>query len=235
MIKGTVDVLDRWMESRMEGIHTSIPAKIETFDFATRKATILPLVNLRTAAGYILEMPAISGVPVIFPCAAGWSLVGPLSSGDTGLILISEVSLGNWLAGQGQQVDPEDETRFSLQDAIFLPGLYPYSAVPSQPGTENDLCLSTPKGSVTIKPDGTIAVSGQGKISLTNEASGMQAEIGKLWDAINDVLTKMSSLAPLTTAPGSPTSPNPAQVTLITQAITANTTSKQAVGQFLED
>lgn len=241
MIKGTVDVLDRWLESRFEGMHTCLPAKVESYDFATRKATVLPLVNLRMSSGAILEMPSISGVPVMLPSAAGWSLVGPIASGDSGIILISEASIGAWLDGQGQQVDPEDETRFSLQDAIFLPGLWPYSAVPSQPGTENDLALSTPKGSVIIKEDGSIGLTAQGKVSVKNNVGSLKTLVDDLWTEATGLTTDLQAqfTALASAASPDPLTPLAAAFTAAASAMTARlatiTAKAQQVQLLLEE
>lgn len=235
MINDIVSVLDKWVDRRLEGVHTSMPAKIISYEFSSRKATVLPLVNLRMASGDLLEMPAIDAVPVMFPCSHGWSLIGPIKEGDLGLLLVTESSLGNWLNGQGQQVDPEDETRFSLQDAVFLPGMYPFSAIPSQPGAENELALATPNGSLIIREDGSIAVEAQGKVSITNQASGLQAELGKLWDAINDVLAQYKNMVTTNAVVGSPCALLPANKLLVDNSISANNTSKSNLSQFLED
>lgn len=142
-------VFDKWLGSRLEGIHTCIPASIETYDAATRKASVRPLIRLRMGAGPLVEIPVIAGVPVVFPSSAAFALTWPLVAGDGVLLLFSEASLGNWLGSPGNgPVDPEDSSRFSLTDAIAIPGLHPYSAIPS------------PLGTLEVASDGKVTING---------------------------------------------------------------------------
>ena len=53
-----------------------------------------------------------------------YPLLFPLKKGDGVLILFSETGIGNFLAGTGQVADADDQTRFSLTDAIAIPGLW---------------------------------------------------------------------------------------------------------------
>ena len=56
-----------------------------------------------------------------FPGAGGYRITFPVAEGDTGLLLFAESSLDKWLVSGGT-VDPEDDRRHDLTDAVFLPG-----------------------------------------------------------------------------------------------------------------
>lgn len=51
----------------------------------------------------------------------------PVAVGDTGLLIFSDRSLDVWLA-TGGIVDPGDDRRHALSDAVFVPGLRPFSS-----------------------------------------------------------------------------------------------------------
>ena len=137
-----VTAVDRLFRARLEGMHTLIPAKIDSYDPDSRKATVVPLVRMRMESGPLITIPPLDNVPVIFPGSQAFSFVYPLAQGDTGALFFAESGIGNWLDSiPGKVVDPEDCSRFSLTDGIFLPGLWPWSGVP------------TPKGSIIIGPD----------------------------------------------------------------------------------
>jgi hypothetical protein len=53
-------------------------------------------------------------------------LVLPVSVGDTGLLVFADGSLDVWLA-RGGVVDPLDDRHHALSDAVFIPGLRPFS------------------------------------------------------------------------------------------------------------
>jgi hypothetical protein len=59
---------------------------------------------------------------VQFPGSGGYRITFPVAVGDTGLIVFSEASLDKWLVSGGT-VDPADDRRHDLTDAVFLPGL----------------------------------------------------------------------------------------------------------------
>jgi len=83
-------------------------------------------------------------VPVIFPCGNDGKsgMTFPIKAGDGGLIIFAESQLTDFLTGSG---DSEDTRRHSLNDAIFLPGLYS-NAIPKSISNPNDLCVFSDGG-----------------------------------------------------------------------------------------
>jgi hypothetical protein len=127
-----LDAMEIWLRARLEDLHISLPGTVTTYNKDTRLATVKPSVRPRSLHGDVFDIPPIQGVPVIWPGSQEFTVQGTLKRGDRVLLVFSEASIGNWIRGQGD-VDAEDETRFSLQDAIAIPGLWPTSAVPKHP------------------------------------------------------------------------------------------------------
>lgn len=159
--------LIRWFETMTSSMHTAMPAVVESYDPAKRLAVVLPAVRFKSSTGAMLDYKPIAGVPVMFPCTKNWEISGELVKGDTGLLIFAESSIGNWLAGSGAQVDPEDNTRFSLQDAIFIPGLLP---VANAPAVKDGLYMRYKGGSVQIN-DGEVKVEGNLTVNGTVSAN----------------------------------------------------------------
>lgn len=134
-----VDVLDAFVDSKLQGVHTAIPGSIVAYDKTQRKAVVKPLITMKTRNDEDVIIPPIQNVPVIFPSSSSFSLVFPLLPGDGCLILFSETGIGNFLNSQGQEVLADDVTRFSLTDAICLPGLFPFSVSAKKVSEQNKI------------------------------------------------------------------------------------------------
>ncbi len=123
-------VLERSTAARLEGLNVCMPARIESYDDATCKASVQPLVKRRyvdEAGTFQAEaLPVITNVPVVMPGSGGVRVKFPISVGDTVLIMFASCSLDRWLA-LGGLVDPEDGRRGALIDAIAIPGLQDFA------------------------------------------------------------------------------------------------------------
>src|SRR5690606_33082216 len=58
--------------------------------------------------------------------SGGFRVTFPVDAGDEVLLIFSESALDAWLT-YGGEVDPVDDRRFSLSDAIAIPGLRNFS------------------------------------------------------------------------------------------------------------
>lgn len=126
------------IKAYLAGIHTCRPGVITEYRSGDQRATVQPLIRrgYRDESGdrQVEQLPAISDVPVMFLGGGGGRLTFPVAAGDTGLLFFSEASLDIWLA-TGNDVDPLDDRRHTLTDAVFLPGLYDFANAPSASGS----------------------------------------------------------------------------------------------------
>lgn len=122
MIEQFNDVVRNIVVNYMSNINTCLPATIETYDPATKKASVKPLLK-RTLNGQEIDTPVIENVPVIFPCTATAVVSLPINTGDGCLIVFSQRSIDDWLS-KGGNIAPTDPRLFDLSDAIAIPGLF---------------------------------------------------------------------------------------------------------------
>lgn len=114
-------------------VHVSMPGRVESYDYATGKARIQPLIKRRALDENEAEiqelLPIIVGVPIMFPGLGETRLVFPVNRGDLVMLLFSHASLSRWLARGGIQ-DDTGEIGSTLDDAIAFPGLYSFAVPP---------------------------------------------------------------------------------------------------------
>lgn len=181
-----VDVLSKFLMNRLEGVHTSIPGQIESYEAATRKAKVKLLIQAVRDNGDILEVPIIDNVPVMFPAASSFTLTYPLMTGDKGLIVFAETGIGNYLVSSGLEVEADSPAKFQLTDAIFIPGIYPFPLV--LPGTSY----------IDIDETGAISIFSQVGAALESLVLGdtLKGLLEQILDGIV-VMTIPSPLGPL--------------------------------------
>ena len=150
MIENLTDTLDIFLKSRLEQIHTCIPGKIISYSgHKKRIAVVQPLIKLETNTGQSIELKPIQNVPVVFPSSKNFSMTFELEKGDGVMLHFSEVGIGNFLNG-GDIVEPDDMSRFSLTDAIAIPGLFGGGRVPNLGDSEKGLNLIYKKSKLQI-------------------------------------------------------------------------------------
>jgi hypothetical protein len=183
------------VRAHLDELHTAMPARVESYDPATQRADVQPLVKDalpdEEAPGGVraVSFPVIPGVPVLFPGGGGFRVTWPLQRGDGVLLVFSEVSLDVWKHGPpGEVVDPEAYWRHHLADAVALPGLRPFT----QPWTG----ASTTE--LTVGLDGGLQLRiGPSSIDLGGGATDYVAMASKVDAALGALKTTISAWMPL--------------------------------------
>ena len=123
-----VEALHRFVESYLDDVHTSLPAKFLDYDPKTQTATVQILVNrlVETIEGGELEeeFPAIPNVPVRFPRTNKYYITFPIEADDPCQLVFASRSLDAWNESDGKKtVSPNNFDRHELIDAVAVPGL----------------------------------------------------------------------------------------------------------------
>lgn len=116
------DILRNAVSNILAESHTCIPGVIESY--SNKTANVKPSIN-RIIDGQELEMPIITNVPVMFPGTNNFIFSFPLTKGDGCLLLFSERSMELYLNSATLPIGPGDSRKYSLTDAICIPGLFP--------------------------------------------------------------------------------------------------------------
>jgi hypothetical protein len=167
------EVIHVSIEDYMNGIHTAIPAIVDSYDYKTQKAKVVPAVKRISADGSLVKMPVITNVPVMWSRAGKAMIHFPLNRGDSVLLVFCERSVDLWLKNGGI-ADPSDSRWFDLTDAIAIPGLFPFSEKSLATDNEtvqfiygdsvikmkDDGAIDINDGIITIEPSGNVSING---------------------------------------------------------------------------
>lgn len=200
------ELLRTAMSAKMTDVHTAIPAKVLSYDSTKQSVSVQPLIRRGyvDAAGerQVESLPVINGVPVSFPGSGNFSITWPLAEGDTGLLLFAEASIDKWKS-YGGEVDPMDDRRFHLSDAVFVPGLRPFnSAIPS---------TGVHATAMVIQSNGAIHAGGSSALALKADIDALRA-----WAATHTHIgCAPGGVLDLSGAPSTPGPPSAAGTTIL--------------------
>ena len=178
-------------------MHTSMPARVVSFDLATQTISAQPIIqgarDKPDGTRVQEDFPIINNIPVAFPSAAGFSLVFPLSKDDEVTLLFAERSLAEWKATGEAIATPQSLRRFDLSDAIAIPGgVAPVDPVPS---------AGVDAGAMVVR--GTLIKLG------SSTATDFVALASLVSTQLNAIRTTFNLHVHATAAPGPPAPPLP--------------------------
>lgn len=148
------NVLEQAIRNRLAELQTAAPGQVVSYDYKTQKASVQPTINRKYKDGQVSPYPVINNVPVIFPRSGGASMTFPVKPGDTVLLVFAARSIDDWLQ-RGGKVDQSDTRMHSINDAIAIPGLLPFSAG-SKAKNNEDVLVTYKQAEIEIKPDSQI-------------------------------------------------------------------------------
>ena len=148
------ELLNIIVSHKIAEMHICMPAKIISYDFTTRKASVQPSLNQKFSDDEILVLPIIHNVPVMQPSSGGASINFPVKSGDNVLLIFSERSLEQWLQ-DGKQSAPDDPRQNNLTDAVAHIGLNPFNVISSAENND-DLLIAYDGSKIRFKPGGVV-------------------------------------------------------------------------------
>ncbi len=124
---GHFETTNLLIERYMTEAHFCAPGIVVSYDSTTQSASVQPSLMRKYNAPSGADIPAvplpqINMVPVVFPATATSWVRLPVAVGDQVMLHFSDRSLDLWWTSGGI-VDPEIPHKFSLTDAIAVPGL----------------------------------------------------------------------------------------------------------------
>lgn len=128
------ELLDLVVELAVDRIRGSEIGVVTGYDATTQVVTVQPVIKRATLNEAGERQPRLTtpveAILAWFPRGGGSGLTFPIKRGDYGILLYSSVAIDLW-KHVGGLVDPRDDRRHDLQDAVFIPGMHDLGHVPT--------------------------------------------------------------------------------------------------------
>lgn len=180
------------------GLWTSLPCEVVSYDPDAVTVEVKPLIKVpaRTPEGGIemLEIPILQDVPVMFPCAGGFTITHPINVGDECLVSFSSRNIDLWWQSGGVQ-NPFDTRHHDLSDgfAFFRPQSQANKI--SNISTDSLEIRSDDNATkIQITPGGIINFIGQKAVFHCDVEMKKTLTVDGLIKSLEDVLAKVVSL-----------------------------------------
>lgn len=115
------DLLEATKQNAVKDVRVSMPARIISFDAATKTAQVEIMLNMEDEQGNSVEYPPLTDCPCLFTRGGGFHVVHGYDSGDDGVVLFSDRCIDSWFES-GAKTTPLDFRIHSMSDAYFIGG-----------------------------------------------------------------------------------------------------------------
>jgi len=134
------DAMRMMMERMAKGLYVAMPGRVDSYNAETQSVNVWPLPKLiypGMAHSDMFDFPMLYSVPVQWPRVDSSAEGGPkaimympIMKGSLVLLTFSDFSLTNFLLANenavGETYDPQDTRNHDLNDAIAIPGIFPF-------------------------------------------------------------------------------------------------------------
>lgn len=153
------ELLEQAKNNAMMDVRVSMPARIVSFNLATKTASVEIGLKMVNADDTQSEYPPLVDCPCLFTRGGGFHLVHPYKAGDKGIVLFSDRCFDGWFQA-GQVAPPMDFRVHSMSDAYFIGGADCLDDV--SPIVSDAMFIGKDDNSagVTIKASGDIDLNG---------------------------------------------------------------------------
>lgn len=113
-----IDTLSKWLRGEVDDM---LPATVVSYDDATNRAVIRPLVMIGTTSGGKVPRAQVPNIPVFRFGGGGYFMRHPIKPGDFGWIKANDRDISLIMQAAGGEEWPNTERLHSFSDAMFFP------------------------------------------------------------------------------------------------------------------
>lgn len=177
---GLSEFVQDGIEYHTRQMHTSMPGVVVTVRQSLHQMTVdvQPMVSFMTEDGESVDRPVVLNVPIHFPTSKKSGMTFPVEPGDPVMLVYSMRNMDSWKRQDGtQSAIPTDNRKFDKKDCIAIPGVFPFSQSPNDPGKHSydhdskDTVMYSNLGDgneveVRLKPDGNLIIHAPVKVTV---------------------------------------------------------------------
>ena len=141
---GMREILAKFLQSSIDDM---LPAKIVTYDRATNRATVKPMIAMVTTNGDNISRNQLASIPVLNIGAGGVILSFNLSPGDLGWIKASDRDIADFLKRYSESV-PSTKRMHDFNNGLFIPDVMTGYTIDEE--DEDNAVLQTLDGTVRV-------------------------------------------------------------------------------------
>ena len=148
------------VNAAMANLWTCLPCEVLEYDAGAVTVNVQPLIKipvyLPDGEVETVELPMLLDVPVMFPCAGGFTITHPIKKGDECLVNFADRNIDLWWQSGGIQ-NPFDTRKHDLSDgfAFFRPQSQA-KKISSISTTDLEIRNDSNTCKIQIKPNGEI-------------------------------------------------------------------------------
>lgn len=175
-------------EALLDSLRVMLPGRITAYNPTTQMASVQPLIMHahvdETERRVAKPLPEIHTVPVVFNGTSRGRITWPVAVGDTCEIRFSSSSIARWVLKGGGPLDPGDDRRHDLNDAVCSVGLHDAAHVPTTAPVDA-IVLHTDGGTKALigGPTGT-----QPTIMATTWQAAMDTFVASIVTALSGII-----------------------------------------------
>lgn len=113
-------VLKTAINKAMQSLDVMLPVEVVSYDRATNRATVKPLVQMVGSDGEVVSRANVASIRVQQPGNGAFSISLPIKPGDKGWMLAADRDISNFQQGLTES-QPNTDRMHSFQDGMFMP------------------------------------------------------------------------------------------------------------------
>ncbi len=185
---GLDSIINQYINNNLKRAFTAIPCRVTSVNnMGQQRINVQPIINIVKTSDEELEHAIIQNVPVVFPGSSTSQFSFPVNVGDTVLCVFSQRSLDRFKLGAKSPHRPIDLRKMSRNDAVAIPGLFPFEDAANNPG-KRSLSHSTQDAVIThnigtgsecevrLKPSGDIIINSPTTVQVNCQEAEVNAE-----------------------------------------------------------